>query len=292
MCRPPCRALVSFLSASARAEAASSVERTTTRSAMRRSIASTSFSRIFCSRSSFTSRASASAAPQLRQAHVHAVVHLERPAPPGDERAGADAVLERACGLEQREVILVARDWRRSPTTKRQVEKRSSCIRSITVPSAAMMKSSPLCCQMACGSRSVSVDDELVRIELAHDALLDQRNALEALAHARSRRGRRARRLPIEAGGRQNLVLAHLRRCRRSSPARGRGRQRGPAHGAARRASRMKSSRWPPCQRPTVDDGGEEAEGRGRCRGSAGGAARAERRRSAGARRGRSRTAS
>src|SRR3954465_5930637 len=52
-----------FFIASVRAEAASSVNRTTTRSDMRRSTAITSLSRIFCSRSSLTSRATAPAPP-------------------------------------------------------------------------------------------------------------------------------------------------------------------------------------------------------------------------------------
>ena len=110
MCRPPCRALFSFSSTLARADAASSVRRTTTRSAMRRSIASTSFSRIFCSRSSLTSRAIASGRAALRQAHVHAVIHLQVPAPPGHQGAGADTALERARGFEKREIFVVARD--------------------------------------------------------------------------------------------------------------------------------------------------------------------------------------
>ena len=158
-----------FFSASARARAASSVKRTTTRSAMRRSIASTSFSRIFCSCSSFTSRASASAAAELRQAHVHAVVHLERPAPPGDERACADAALERARGFEQREIILVAgvgalahhEGQVEIALVLHQVDDRA--VGRDDEQFAVVL---PERMRLALGER----DDEFVRIELAHRA--------------------------------------------------------------------------------------------------------------------------
>ncbi len=43
---------------------------------------------------------------EFRQAHVHAVVDLQRPAAAGHERAGADAALQRAGRLEQGEVVL------------------------------------------------------------------------------------------------------------------------------------------------------------------------------------------
>ena len=41
----------------------------------------------------------------LRQAHIHAVIELERPAPLGDECPGPDALAQRAGGIDQFEIF-------------------------------------------------------------------------------------------------------------------------------------------------------------------------------------------
>ena len=70
---------------------------------------------------------------------------------------------------------------------------------------------------MACGSRSVRRHDELVRIELAHGGALDERHALEALAHvAGIEEGQRD--LGRQAGRREDFGLAQLGDARDGDP--------------------------------------------------------------------------
>ena len=78
------------LSASTRAAAASSDNRTVTRSGSRRSIAAMSRLRILLSRSSLTSVSSACSSLGFRQANVDAVLEHDVPAPLGDQDGGVE----------------------------------------------------------------------------------------------------------------------------------------------------------------------------------------------------------
>ena len=181
--RSPCATSRLLLrSLRARAAAASSVRRTTTRSGMRRSMARTSFSRIFWSRSSSTSRCERLVGALLRQAHVDAIVELEGPAPrprPASRRGcGLRAGRRRRCsaGYSAALVVGVLADHERQP---------GEALVAHAVDHGAVGgddEELAVFCQSAKGSRSTSVIDELVGVELADGGAADQRHGLEPLA--------------------------------------------------------------------------------------------------------------
>ena len=136
-------ALGFFFIASARADAASSVSRTTTRSGMRRSIARTSLSRIFCSRSS---RRGGQRLPSPR---VPAGARRGR-CPSSGSSAGRRRACRRALRLfrgpaasRSREVVAWSGCCACSPTTAAGRRSAASCMRSMTVPSGATTNNSP-----------------------------------------------------------------------------------------------------------------------------------------------------
>src|SRR5215216_4660493 len=145
----------------------------------------------------------------LGKADVQAVVHLERPPAPGDERPGADAAFQRPRRLDQGEVVpgvevrLLADDERQIGEARLVEGVDDGAVGRDDEELAVLLP-------QRVGVALDEGDDELVGVELAHGGALDEGQRLEplaGLAHAQERQ-RHARR---DAGGVQDLDLGQGR---------------------------------------------------------------------------------